>query len=142
MLPSSSKDLNYTFYAEHTTADGDTMLIMSMSDTHLNATIHLFLRKLSHITNSSDNLLDQLDPLSRIVLGDVYQKKINFDKNQVPYLLSRLNTYMSEAVLVRGMLDLLPAYRRAVGRSKQLVNPIPDTSDIILESADEDSYIF
>lgn len=130
----NSKDLDYTFYAEHITAKGDTMLIMSMSDSHLRSTIGMYLNKLKRITQNPVNLLEQLDPMSRIVLGDSYRRKIDNDKTQIPFLLARLNTYMSEAVLVRSMIDLISEYQIAVGRCVQLANLIQDN---ILEASDD-----
>lgn len=136
MASSSNQAINYTCYASHVNGNGDSMLIMSMSDGHLRATIGAYLKKLSKVTNDPSNLLDKLDPMSRILLGESYRKKLDSDKDQIPFLLARLNTYMSEAVYIRNMVDLIPMYQQAVGRSAQLPNLIDECDDPALESAD------
>lgn len=133
---SSNPAIEYTCYAPHTNANGDSMLIMSMSDGHLRATIGAYLKKLSKVTNDPSNLLDKLDPMSRILLGESYRKKLDSDKGQIPFLLAKLNTYMSEAVYIRNMVDLIPMYQQAVGRSAQLPNLINECDDPALESAE------
>lgn len=133
---STSQAIDYTCYASHVNANGDSMLIMSMSDGHLRSTIGAYLKKLSKITNNPSNLLEKLDPMSRILLGESYRRQLDSDKSQIPFLLARLNTYMSEAVLIRGMVDLIIMYQQAVGRSAQLPNLIGESDDPILESAD------
>lgn len=133
-MASSSKFNNdptqYTFYRVHVTKNSDSCtMVASMDDDHLRATIAMMLTNVKQIMSFSGSGIAALDPMSQMIIGKMHKDLISTAQNKLPYVLATLNAYMSEAVFIRNMVDLIPEYQKAIGRTGQLPFFLVDNDD-------------
>jgi hypothetical protein len=102
-----------------------------MDDDHLRATIYQIFEKLRIAMGGAGTNFQNLDPLSQQILGKLQKEVAKQSADAIPSLLAYLNAYLSEAVFIRNMVDLIPEYQSVIGRSARLPFFLVDESNLV-----------
>jgi hypothetical protein len=133
-----------TPFSMHTNRQGDQIMISMMEDSHLKNTIHMLMRQLTQSANILTASVT-LDPMTSAFTDNVKQEMKGTAKLKIEKILTTLNGYLVEYLLVRGNaqtvegLAIVQTFQDIFKRSA----PVPQFKNLLqsVEPYDEDDEL-